>query len=116
MLPFTILFISLILALFTTFDDFVCTLFGSALSYIYIRFIKKNGNRRGFPSFSLKKLIPFISDNNEEDEEGEQQPHPNINGIDNNTERFQYNPNQQRNTRTENRHNPFQGNPRTVGE
>ena len=115
MLPFMVLVISLIFALFTTFDDFVSTLFGTTLSYVYIRFIKKNGSRRGFPTFSLRKLIPFFSDDSDEDEDDVPRPPRNAAGIGDNFERFQYNPGPQRNTRTERRQNLFQGNPRTVG-
>jgi membrane associated rhomboid family serine protease len=56
--PFHSLWISAVFALFSPPDDLIATVIGTVLSYVYIRYIKKNGDRRGDPTFVIEKLAP----------------------------------------------------------
>jgi hypothetical protein len=50
--------ISLVLGLFSKPDDLVATTFRTVIAFVYIRWIKKNGNTRGDPAFDVLKLLP----------------------------------------------------------
>jgi hypothetical protein len=50
--------ISLVTGLFWSADDLIATTIGMVLPYVYLRFIRKNGDVRGDPKFEVAKLLP----------------------------------------------------------
>jgi membrane associated rhomboid family serine protease len=56
LLPFYSFCLSVILSLFSKPDDLIATVIGTVLSYVYIRYIKKMGDARGDPEFTIAKL------------------------------------------------------------
>lgn len=128
LMPFYSFLIQLIFSLIGEVDGILTSIFSMILTYLYIRYIKRNGLSRGDPSFSPLKLIPTCcSDDNDDDDNnnndtgvppmgfgGFQQP-PNIDGG-NNIDRFRYdnNNNNQRNNNNNQNQNRFQGTPRRI--
>jgi membrane associated rhomboid family serine protease len=58
LMPFISLCISLVMGVFSYADDLIASVFGTILSYIYIRFIKKRETGRGDPNFDITFLLP----------------------------------------------------------
>jgi membrane associated rhomboid family serine protease len=58
LIPFISFCLSLVFTLISKPDDLVATTFGTVLSFVYIRWIKKNRNTRGDPAFDVVKLLP----------------------------------------------------------
>lgn len=65
-LPFWVLFTEVLVSLFTKADGMISMLFGMILSYVYIRFIAKNGERRGYNTFDFDKLLPDFRPDDEQ--------------------------------------------------
>jgi hypothetical protein len=57
-LPFYSFCLSALTSLFSHADDLIATVFGTVLSYVYIRFIKRQQGVRGDPAFTIARLVP----------------------------------------------------------
>lgn len=123
MIPFYSFVLQLFFALFGQCDSLLTSIFSTMLTYLYIRYIKRNGRIRGDPSFSISKLLPSCglnnddgNDDNDDDNDGGSPPmhfgqEPD-DRMDMNRFRFDNNANNQNN---QNRTNRFQGTPHTLG-
>jgi membrane associated rhomboid family serine protease len=66
LLPFYSFCVSVVMALFSQPDDLIATVIGTVLSFVYIRYIKKKGNERGDPEFTMGRLVPSFGAPEEE--------------------------------------------------
>lgn len=126
LIPFYSFFIQLIFSLVGTIDGLLTSVFSYILSYLYIRYIKRNGHSRGDPSFSPLKLIPSCCDDNDNDNDDDNGPaippmgfgqfQPPNTDEGGGADRFRYNNNNnQRNNNNNQNQNRFQGTPHTIG-
>lgn len=132
-IPFYSFFVQLLFSLLGSIDGLITTIFSYVLTYLYIRYIKRNGLIRGDPSFSPLKLLPSCCTcfgDDDDDNDGPAVPpmgfgtfqQPGDANDGGGIDRFRYNNNNndnqgQRNNNNQNRQTPnrFQGSPRTVG-
>jgi hypothetical protein len=71
LMPFISFCVSLAFGLIGRPDDLIATTFGTVLSFVYIRWIKKHGNTRGDPAFDVAKLLPACGGDEPQVEEPE---------------------------------------------
>ncbi|OHS95195.1 hypothetical protein TRFO_02127 [Tritrichomonas foetus] len=139
-IPFYMFLVTLFMSLIGQCDGLLSSLFGNVLMYLYLRYIKKNGNSRGDPSFSPTKLLPSCdmstTDDSDDSDGGPnnnnpgmfqggpmfagQQPDMQHSGPEGGISRFQLDnnpePRRQRQGGNQGRTNHFQGRARTLAD
>jgi hypothetical protein len=124
LLPFYMYCLTLILGFISGPDILLASTFSLLLSYFYIRYIKKNGNTRGDPTFGIWKLLPDCGADADDAADTQRQPGGHITGLgdlqrganpemgdEHHNFRLDNNPS----TPPPTSHSQFQGRPRTLG-
>ena len=131
-IPFYLFLFEALTSLIGSCDGILAPLFGNLLMYLYLRFIKKNGNRRGDSSFSIDKLLPTCdastTQSDDDDDGGNGGPGGMFafpgqhmqDGPEGGISRFQLDnnptPSRQNRNNNQNRQSRFQGTPHTLAD